>query len=164
MEKLISLDTGLIFWTWATFLIVLVVLGAKAWKPMIEALERRQQGIDEALAMAQKAREETAALTSRFEEQLQTSRQEAQQVLADARAVGEKLRSEIEADAHRNAVGILAKAREQIEAEKQKALEEVRTSVVDLSIAIASKVLERNISTGDNKKLAEESMRQIGEA
>ena len=62
MDRLISLDTGLIFWTWTTFLIVLFVLATKAWKPMVAALDRRQKSIEEALAAADKAREETEKL------------------------------------------------------------------------------------------------------
>lgn len=164
MEKLVSLDTGLMFWTWTTFFVVLLILGTKAWKPMVAALIAREDAIADALAAAEKAREETEALTSRYDEQLLAGRQEAQQVLADARVAGEKLRADIEATAQQKADAIVEKAREQINAEKVKAMDEVRNSVVDLSLIIAGKVLERNVSSDDNKKLAEESLNQVGEA
>lgn len=164
MEQLVSLDTGLIFWTWATFLIVLVILAWKAWGPMIEALDRREQTIRESLEAADKARSEAEVMTSKFEEQLRAGRQEAQQVLAEARTLAEKVRLDIETTAGKRADEIIAKAKEQIETEKARALQEIRSEVVDLSLSIATKVLERNITSEDNRKLAEQSLKQIGRA
>lgn len=164
MEQLVSLETGLIFWTWATFLIVLVILAWKAWGPMIAALDRREQTIRESLEAADKAHSEAEAMTSKFEAQVRAGRQEAQQVLAEARTLAEKVRSDIETAAGKKADEIIAKAKEQIETEKARALQEIRSEVVDLSLSIAAKVLERNITSEDNRKLAEQSLKQIGRA
>ena len=164
MDKLVSLDTGLIFWTWITFLIVLVILATKAWGPMIQALERRQQNIAEALAAADKARAETEEMSAKYEQQLRAGRVEAQEILTEARVTAQKLRAGIEATARTKANEIVASAQERIEAEKGKAIAEIRATVVDLSLEIAGKVLERNITSADNQKLAEASLRQIGKA
>lgn len=164
MEKLVSLDTGLIFWTWTTFLIVLVILATKAWGPMIQALERRQHNIAEAMAAADKARAETEEMSAKYEQQLRAGRVEAQEILTEARVTAQKLRAGLEATAHTKADEIVASAQERIEAEKVKAIAEIRATVVDLSLEIAGKVLERNITSADNQKLAEASLRQIGKA
>ncbi len=164
MEQLVKFDPGLMIWTWVTFFIVLSVLATKAWRPMINALEQREQRIREALSKAEKAREESEALNEKVEAQLQVSRKEAQQILADARTAAEKLRAELEADAHKKAKSLLTSAQEQINAEKERALREIRSTVVDLSVSIAGKLIERNISSDDNRRLAEESISQIGKA
>ena len=164
MEQLVRFDPGLIFWTWATFFIVLAILAWKAWRPMIKALDRREAGIHSALEAADKARRESEELTARVAEQILQSRHEAQEILAKARAAAEKVRGELEVAAKKKADELVAKAQDQIEAERQRVLREVRTTVVDFSLTLAGKVLERNLTTKDNRKLVEESLKRIGKA
>lgn len=163
MEQLVRFEPGLMIWTWVTFFIVLGILSRKAWGPMIEALDKRQAGIRSALDAADRAKAESEQLATKYQEQLQASRKEAQQVLADTRAAAEKMRIELDEAARKKAVDLVAKARDQIAVERDRALREIRATVVDLSLSIAGKVVERNLTTKDNRKLAEASLRQIGE-
>lgn len=164
MEQLVRFEPGLIIWTWLTFFIVLGILARKAWGPMIEALDKRQAGIRSALDAADRARADAEQLTLKYQEQLQASRKEAQQVLADARVAAEKLRIELDEAARRKAADLVAKAQDQIVVDRDRALREIRATVVDLSLSMAGKVVERNLTTKDNRKLVEESLRQVGEA
>jgi F-type H+-transporting ATPase subunit b len=164
MEQLVRFDPGLIFWTWITFFIVLGILAWKAWRPMIRALDKREERIRNALDAANKARQESEALTAKVEEELLRSRHDAQQILADARASADKLRIDLEENAKAKADEIVAKAKDQIEAERERALQEVRTTVVDLAITVAGKVIGRNLTSEDNQKMAEDSLRGIGKA
>ena len=164
MEQLVRFDPGLIFWTWTTFFVVLAILAWKAWRPMINALEKREAGIRGALEAAEKARQESEELTTKVEEAIRLSRYEAQQIITEARAAAEKVRGELEEVAKKKADELVAKARDQIGAERERALREIRTTMVDLSLSLAGKVIERNLTTEDNKKLVEESLRQIGKA
>ncbi len=164
MEQLVKFDPGLIFWTWTTFFIVLAILATKAWGPMIKALENREAGIRDALAAADKARQKADEMTARYEEEVQKSRQEAQNMMAEARSTADKLRADLEENAKRQAEGLLQKAQDQIAADRERAMREVKEAVVDLSLQIAGKVLERNLSSDDNKKLAEQSLQQLGDA
>lgn len=164
MEQLVRFEPGLIIWTWLTFFIVLGILARKAWGPMIEALDKRQAGIRSALDAADRARADAEQLTLKYQEQLQASRKEAQQMLADARVAAEKLRIELDEAARRKAADLVAKARDQIVVDRDRALREIRATVVDLSLSMAGKVVERNLTTKDNRKLVEESLRQVGEA
>ncbi len=164
MEQLVRFEPGLMIWTWVTFFIVLGILARKAWGPMIDALDKRQAGIRTALDAADRARAESEQLATKYEEQLQASRKEAQLVLADARAAAEKMRIELDEAARKKAADLVDKARDQIAVERDRALREIRATVVDLSLSIAGKVVERNLTTKDNLKLVEESLRQVGEA
>ncbi|MFC1481438.1 F0F1 ATP synthase subunit B [Candidatus Neomarinimicrobiota bacterium] len=164
MEQLVKFDPGLIFWTWTTFFIVLAILATKAWGPMIKALENREAGIRDALAAADKARQEADAMSVRYEEEVQKSRQEAQKLMAEARSAADKLRVDLEENAKQQATALVQKAQDQIAADRERAMREVKDAVVDLSLQIASKVLERNLSSDDNKKLAKQSLQQLGDA
>ncbi len=164
MEQLVHFDPGLIFWTWTTFFVVLAILAWKAWRPMINALEKREAGIRGALEAAEKARQESEELTAKVEEEIRQRRYEAQQIITEARTAAENVRGELEEVAKKKADDLVAKARDQIDAERERALREIRTTVVDLSLSVAGKVIERNLTTEDNRKLVEESLRQIGEA
>ncbi len=164
MEQLVKFDPGLIFWTWITFFLVMAILAWKAWRPMIDALEKREAGIREALAAADQAKADALEATAQYEQQLQAGRKEAQQLVADARTAAGKLRSDLEKDARRQAEELVASAREQIAADRDRALRDIQATVVDLSVEIAGKVVERNLSTADNRKLAEETLRRIGKA
>ncbi len=164
MEQLVKFDPGLIFWTWITFFIVLAILATKAWGPMIKALENREAGIRDALAAADKARQGANEMTARYEEEVQKSRQAVQNMMAEARSAADKLRADLEDNAKRQAASLLQKAQDQIAADRERAMREVKDAVVDLSLQIAGKVLERNLSSADNKKLAEQSLQQLGDA
>ncbi len=164
MEQLVRFDPGLIFWTWTTFFVVLAILAWKAWGPMINALEKREAGIRGALDAAEKARRESEELMAKVTEEIQLSRRAAQKIITEARTAAENVRGELEEAAKSKADELVTKAQEQIEAERKRALREVRTTVVDLSLSVAGKVIERNLTTEDNKKLVEESLRQIGKA
>jgi F-type H+-transporting ATPase subunit b len=100
----------------------------------------------------------------KVEQQVRQSRREAQEILADTRAAAEKVRAEMEQAAKEKAAELVARARDQIDTERERALQEVRTTVVDFSLSLASKVIERNLTTEDNRKLVEESLHRIGEA
>jgi len=164
MEQLVKFDPGLIFWTWTTFFIVLAILATKAWGPMFKALENREAVIRDALAAADQARQEADEMTARYEEEVQKSRQAVQNMMAEARSAADKLRADLEDNAKRQAAGLLQKAQDQIAADRERAMREVKDAVVDLSLQIAGKVLERNLSSDDNKKLAEQSLQQLGDA
>ena len=164
MEQLVQFDPGLIIWTWLTFFIVLGILARKAWGPMIDALDKREARIRDSLAAADRARQDSEEVAVRIDGQLKRSRQEAQQILTRAREAGEKVRAELEESARRQADDFIARARAQIEVEREQALREIRATVVDLSISMAGKVIERNVASEDNRKLVEESLRRLGQA
>jgi F-type H+-transporting ATPase subunit b len=161
MENLVRIDPGLFIWTILTFVFLAVLLGMFAWKPLLQALEKRQETIRKSLDDADKARLELERLNSESAEILKAARTEAEGIVtrsrADATALGEELRQK----AREEADGILREAKRQIETEKGQALRDIRNEVADLSISIASKLIERNISREDNDKLVEDTLRQF---
>ena len=157
-------DPGLFIWTVITFLIVLVILRWKAWGPLMEALDARAKQIEESLSKAEKVTAEAEQQASKNEEILNTARKEAQDIVTQARAAGDKLKHKLEEDGKEQYNGMLGKAKEQINAEKQKALNEIKTTVVDLAIKASEKVIKRNLNNEDNKKLVEQTVDEFKQA
>ena len=165
MDKwLLSYDFGLTFWTILTFFVVLIVLKWKAWGPLMNALDNRERNIKEQLESADKAREEAEKISQDYDEMIRKARVEAQQIITDGKAVGEKMKSEIESSARKNADKILVKAKSQIESEKEKALKDIRSTVVDLSIKAASRVIGKNLDAKDNQKIVDDTINKVGQA
>ena len=164
MEKWLSFDPGLFMWTIVTFLIVLMILKWKAWGPLINALDKREEDIREALASAEKAKQDAEKASSEYEDMMRKAQAEAQQIVSDGKAAGERVKNDIQSAANDNANDIIEKAKAQIDAERRKAIQEIKSSVVDLSMDAAAKVIERNLDSDDNRKLVDQALEGIGQA
>jgi len=164
MERLVNFDTGLMIWTWITFFLVLVVLGWKAWRPMIRALERREDYIRESLESAEEARQEADKVAKEYDEMVAKARHEAQDIVAAGKETAERMKADILREAEEKAAGILTQAESQISAEREKALAEIRGQIVDLSMLAAGKVIGRSVSREDNERLITEALKEYGES
>ena len=161
MNTLVQPDPGLYIWTIATFLVLVALLAKFAWRPLLEALDRRQESIRKSLDDAQKARQELERLGVESQRILAAARTEADQILSATRSDANRFREELKQKAQTEAAGIVKNAERQIELETARALQQIRTEAVDLSVAIASKLLERNLSKADNERLIEETFKQL---
>ena len=164
MEKWLSFDPGLFMWTIVTFLIVLFILKWKAWGPLMAALDKREQDIREALSSAEKAREEADKVAEDYDKMIRKAQSEAQKIVAGSKDTGERIREEIKETAEKEAREILDKAQVQIDSEKKKAVQEIKSVVVDFSLQAASKVIEKNLESEDNRRLINDTIEGIGKA
>jgi F-type H+-transporting ATPase subunit b len=160
-NPLVQPDPGLYIWTIATFLILVWLLAKFAWRPLLAALERRQETIRKSLDDAQQAKQELERLHVESRKILTEARVQAEQIVSQTRTDASRLRDELKQKAQSEAAGVLKNAERQIEMETARALQQIRNEAVDLSVAIASKVLERNVTKEDNERLIEETFKQI---
>ena len=163
-DKWLIPETGLFIWSIITFLLVLIILRWKAWGPLMEALESREKQINDALGAAKAAQEEAAKVVSDNEGVLNKARKEAQEIVASAREAGDKLKQKLESDGQEKYENMLSDAKEHIEVEKQKALNEIKTMVVDVAIDASEKVIKRNLNNDDNKKMIKETVDKFNKA
>lgn len=161
-NPLVQPDPGLFIWTILTFLVLLGLLAKFAWRPLLEALETRQNAIRKSLDDAQRARQELERLNQESVVILNKARAEADQIIVGSRADAERLREEMRQKARAEADAIVASAERQIQLETARALQQIRTEAVDLSVMIASKLIQRNLTREDNERLIEEALRQVG--
>lgn len=161
MNPLVQPDPGLYIWTIATFLILLLVLAKFAWRPLLIALEQRQASIRQALDDARQAKQELERLRGESARILSEARVGADTILAQTREDANRFRDEMKQKAQGEAANIVKNAERQIQLETARALQQIRTEAADLSVAIASKILQRTVSKEDNERLIEETFRQI---
>lgn len=160
-NPLVQPDPGLFIWTILTFLVLLGLLAKFAWRPLLDALESRQQGIRKALDDAQTAKQELERLEQESVQIMRKARAEAEALLTQSRADGDRLREEIRQKAKAEAEGILRNAERQIQLETARALQQIRAEAVDLSVTIASKIIQRNITKEDNERLIADALKQV---
>jgi F-type H+-transporting ATPase subunit b len=163
MNPLVQPDPGLFIWTILTFLILVALLAKFAWRPLLQALEARQETIRKSLDDAQRAVQELGRLQQESAQIIRAARVEAEAVVAGSRSDGERLREELKQKAKAEADTIVRNAERQIQLETQRAVQEIRREAVELSVMIASKLLQRNLSREDNDKLIQDALRQVEE-
>ena len=160
-NPLVQADPGLFIWTIVTFLVLLALLAKFAWKPLLAALDSRQETIRKSLEDAQRARQELERLNKESAEIVRKAHVEAESIISQGRADGERLREEVRQKARTEADHIVRNAERQIQLETGRALQQIRREAVDLSVMIASKIIQRNISKEDNERLIEDALKQI---
>lgn len=161
MNPLVQPDPGLYIWTIVTFLLLVWAFNKLAWTPLRATLLAREESIRKSLDDARAAREELARLHGESSRMLAETRAEADAILARTREDASRFRDELKQKAQAEAANVVKNAQQQIELETARALQQIRAEAVDLSVAIASKILQRNVSTEDNQRLIEETFRQI---
>ena len=161
---MVEVHGGPLLWSVVTFLLLLFVLKRVAWGPIISALEIRENEIKEALNSAANARADAEKATADYESIKKEAQSEAQNLLSEAKAMKDKMISEAVQEAKIKADAELKNALELIDAEKAKAVKEIKTVVVDLSIQAASKLIDKNLDNADNKKFINETIDEIGQA
>ena len=154
-------DLGNAIWTLVIFVIVVVLLGKFAWSPVLGLLKQREEFIHKSLSDAKHDRDEAEARLKDYAAKLQGAQAEAMKIIEEARRDGGRLRDELRERAKAEAETLVANAQRQIQLETSRALGQIRQEAVDLSVAIASKLLQRNISKEDNEKIIDEALRQI---
>jgi F-type H+-transporting ATPase subunit b len=151
MDQLLNdFSPGLFIIQSVLMLVVIFLMIKFAWKPIISALDEREEGIKNALESAEKAKQEIESISSSNEELLRQAREERDAMLKEAREMKAKMIAEAESNAETEAAKIIASAKEAIEVEKKEALAELKAEVAQLSISVAEKLLKEELS--DAKK------------
>lgn len=146
------------------FFILLMYLVSKfAWGPVMNMMQKREEYVAGEIEAAEKSRAEAEKASKEAVEQLKQTKQEAQQIIEDAKNAGMKQEQDIVASAKNEAERIKQAAQEEIQNEKEKAIQALQDQVASLSVLIASKVIEKEISAQDQDKLIEEYIKQVGE-
>jgi F-type H+-transporting ATPase subunit b len=163
-DGLLTPHGGLMFWTLAIFLVVWFIGSKYAFKPITAAVAAREKSLEDAIAAAKADREEATRILEEQKRQINASRAEAQKLIVEGRVVGEKLRAEMIEETRGQQQEMLERARREIEAEKTRAIFELRREAVELAIAGAGKVIEKNLDNESNRKIVESFLASIPSA
>jgi F-type H+-transporting ATPase subunit b len=151
-----EVNFGLFFWTWVVFIALFFALRKLAWPMILRSVEEREQKIAKQLADAEQANATAQQLLEEHKAAIARARTEAQEILAKAKAVAQKERDALVAKGHEEQERMLDRARKEITAERDKAIQELRREAVELSIAAASKLVETNLDSDANRRLVSE--------
>lgn len=158
---LLSPNTGVMFWTLVIFVVLLVVLSRFAFKPLTAAVEAREKALEEAITSAKRDRDAAAQLLAEQQRALDATRADAQRVIAEGRTTAEKLRNEMLEQTKQQQHELLERARTEIDNERKRAIADLRREAVELALAGASKVIERNLDDQTNRRLVESFLASV---
>lgn len=150
--SLVTPAVGLMFWTCVIFVLLILVLKKFAWKPILSAVDQRNESISNSLLAAEKARDEIASLTANNEQIIAQAKLDRDALLKEAREMKNEIISKAKETATNEADKIISSAKEQITNEKMKALTELKNQVAAISIEMAEKVLGSELSNADAQK------------
>lgn len=145
------------------FLILLALLKKFAWGPLTGIMKQREEHIASQIDSAEQAKKDADALLEQHRQMLKEARQEAQTLIDNARKLGDEQREEIIQAARAEAVRLKEAAKMEIEQQKEQAVAALREQVASLSVLIASKVIEKELSEQDQAQLIEEYIKEVGE-
>ena len=155
---LVTPDLGLMFWTGLVFLLLMFVLTKFVWKPILVAVNSREESITASLELAENTMNEMKALQAQNENLLKEARAERDSIVKDAREIAAKMVEDSKNNAKLEAEKIIVSAREAVNNEKTAAMAEIKTQIAILSIEIAEKVVKGELSSNDKQKALSEKL------
>lgn len=155
---LILPDLGLLFWTGIVFCCLLFLLAKFAWKPILNAVNAREQKISEALELAVKTQAEMKALKAENDQILKEARAERDNILKEAKDAANHMIEDAKSKSKVEAQKIVDAARLNINSEKAAAIAEIKTHVATLAIEIAEKVVRGELASDEKQKALAEKL------
>ena len=152
---LMDIRVNLMFWTLIIFGLLYWILRSKAFPAILGSVEQREKALQDAIDSAKRDREEAQRLLDEHRRQIEAARGEAQKLIADGRAVAEKMRNDMLEETRHEQQAMLERARREIDTERDRAIAQLRREAVNLAIAGASKVIEQNLDNTKNRQLVE---------
>ncbi len=159
----VDINIGPIIWTIINFLILLFVLAKLGWKPITQALEKRESTINDAIEQAKKAREEAKQLIADNRRAMAQAEAEAQELLRESREYAQKVRDEAMGKADEEARELIDRARVEIDRSKKEALNQLRSEVAALAVSASEKILKESIDQERGQRLVEAYLNEATE-
>lgn len=143
------------------FLVIWLIMAKLAWPSILGMMEKRQQKIQDDLDSAEKSKAKAATEAQSYEDKLVEANHKAEEIISAAKKEAEEERSQILAKAQHEASDIIAKAHGAVDSERRKATIELSSSVVDLSVEIASKIIGNDLTEDQQRRLAEKYLAEV---
>jgi len=163
MDKLLSeFSVGLFFWQTILFIALVLLLKKFAWKPILNAVNDREEGILKALESAEEAKKEMQNLTADNANLIKEARAERDAMMKEAREIKDAMILDAKEEAKEQAAKMIENAVAAIDQEKQAALAHLKKEVADLSIGIAEAVVKKELSSQEDQiKLVEGMLKDV---
>ncbi|MHC5036004.1 MAG: F0F1 ATP synthase subunit B [Planctomycetota bacterium] len=153
-----------IFWTFLMFGILVTVLAIYAWPRILEALQEREKRIEETIQAADEKNKDAETTLARYQAQLEEARVDAQKIIEEGKKDAEALKQKHLQEQLKESEAMKRRALREIDLARDKALSELHKETVELSISIASRLIEKNLTAKDHKKLIEKALSEAESA
>jgi F-type H+-transporting ATPase subunit b len=135
------------------FSILMIVLYMFAYKPILKVLDERSSNIKNSLELADKVREESAQQQAQIDDQLLEARKQGQTIIEEARSAAEKLSDQEREKTKKEAEEFLTKAKNDIERERNAAMDELRSNFGGLAVSAAEQIIQRSLDEDSHKDI-----------
>lgn len=160
---LLALNPGMLIWSIITFVILAFVLSRVAWKPILAAVEAREQSIADALERSETARAEAEALLNQQQEKLAAAQGEIQQMIQDSKKMADKLRNDTLNQAREEAGKLVERAKADIERERQAGINSLKQEVADLVVDATARLVGVVVDKNKHESIINESIAKFGQ-
>lgn len=151
MPALLTPDTGLLFWMLLSFVVMFIILAKYGFPVITKMVDDRKKYIDESLQKAREANEKLANIQAEGDKIIKEARDQQAKILKEAMATSQSIINDARAKATVEGEKMIATAKEQINSEKEIALRDIRSQIVNLSTDVASKVLRKDLENQDKQ-------------
>ena len=159
-----TVDVWTMLFTWVNMLILFTVMKKFLFKPVMNILDQRDAEIKKIYDDANDANEKAATLEKDYSEKMAQARDEAGEIIKQATLTAQKREKEIIESAHEQVAAMTRRAETQIAQERKKAYQEIKEEISDISVAIAGKMVGREITAADHEALISQFIENVGEA
>lgn len=160
----VTIDIWTMIFTWANLGILLLLMKKFLFKPILNIIKKREEEIKEMYVVAQKDKDESAEMKAEYTKKLAEAKQEANEIITNATRTAELRSEDIIKETQAQAANIIKKAEEDIKRDKKAAIEEIKSGISDMAVAIAGKVIEKDLSAKDHESLVAQCIDEMGES
>jgi len=158
---LLKVNPGLVIWTLITFLIVVFILKAFAWQPILDALDERSATIESDIKKANDMRVESEALLAKYQDSVNSAKDEAIAIINEAKSDAANLRNKMQGETQQELKSMKEQAMRDIELAKAQAVKDLRGHVVEMSVEIAAQILQKQLKKEDLSAFAEQEIDKL---
>jgi len=158
---LLDVNPGLMIWTVVTFIILLLILKKVAWKPILSALDKRENDIREALAQAETAKEEAKKILEENQANLAKAEEESKKIIEQSRNYAQTLKEQMLSDSKEQAKKIVDEASSEIERKKDAAFEELKGQISEIAVNAAEKIIRESLDAQKGKQVVDRYLNEI---
>jgi F-type H+-transporting ATPase subunit b len=162
-SKLLLPDHGTAFWTLVLFVFLLIVLGKFVWPVIVQGLDERERKIRQDIEGAEAANHKAQQTLADYERKLAEAHAEARKLVEQARGDAEKVRQRLASETETEIARMRDRAKDEIRQARLQAVQELRAEASDLAVAVAEKILQRQITDADTQAMVDRSLRELDE-
>ena len=158
---LMDVNPGLMIWTVVTFIVLLLILKKVAWKPILTALDKRENDIKESLAQAEKAKDDAKQILEQNQANLAKAEEESKKIIEQSRAYAESLKEQLMRESKEQAKKIVDEASSEIQRKKDAAFEELKGQIAEIAVGAAEKIIRESLDAQKSKQVIDKYLNDV---